>query len=289
MRHYGSLRQRIDTLSPRAIKGLLTDQLFTPLSDSIDYHLKGTLYSIRTDATDGLLYAGEPGVQLTWMDAKVGDHVITPRIGKPVEIQALWYNALKVMSELATRKQQSADAYASAAERARGSFASRFVNPASACLFDVIDGPDGDDGSIRPNQLFALALSFPILDPQSPAASAMVDIATKRLLTPVGIRTLSPTSPGYIGTYGPGDQSRRDGAYHMGTSWPWLFGAFVDAHKAVKGDGIVNMLGEQIPTLLTRYGVGTIAEIFDGDEPNYPNGCIAQAWSVAELLRVLSD
>lgn len=260
------------------------------LEDILAHHIAGTDYGIHVDPADGLLAAGQPGVQLTWMDAKVGDWVVTPRTGKPVEINALWHNALSVAADLAARAgdPEKAKHWADQAGRVRASFADAFWNPATHACFDVI-GPDGrPDASVRPNQIFAVSLPHPVL--QGDRARGVVEQVASVLLTPWGLRTLEPGSPGYHPHYGPGDQATRDGAYHQGTVWPWLFGAFCDAHLRVYGDPTKTRA--VLDTLLTQglslYGVGSLAEIFDAEPPFAPNGCIAQAWSVAEVLRVLA-
>ncbi len=253
----------------------------------LDAHIRGTDYSIGVDPSDGLLRAGQPGVQLTWMDAKVGDWVVTPRTGKPVEINALWHNALCVTADLAGRAGQ-ADLAADCRERAaqaKESFMRLFLNPATHSLFDVI-GPDGQpDASFRPNQIFAVSLPFPVIEGDE--AKAVVDAVAASLLTPFGLRTLAPGSPDYHGRYAPGDPAARDGAYHQGTVWPWLLGAFCDAHLKVYGDKAKTraLLGTLLNAGLSEYGVGSLAEAADGDPPHAPNGCPAQAWSVAEVLR----
>ena len=250
-------------------------------------HIAGTDYNIGADPDDGLLHAGEPGVQLTWMDAKVGDWVVTPRTGKPVEINALWHNALCIAAEIAGRAGQAefaADCQARAAQ-AKESFAKLFWNPATHSLFDVI-GPDGrPDASLRPNQIFAVSLPFPVMEGER--AKSIIEVVAEHLLTPYGLRTLAPGSPDYHAHYGPGDQAARDGAYHQGTVWPWLLGAFCDAHLKVYGDKAKTraLLSTLLTTGLTEYGVGTLAEIFDAEAPYAPNGCPAQAWSVGEVLR----
>ncbi len=266
-----------------------TEQMLPVLEDILTHHINGTDYGIGADPADGLLRAGQPGVQLTWMDAKVGDWVVTPRIGKPVEINALWHNALCVAALLARRagKNDVAQGYEARAAQAKASFAPTFWNPEAQCLFDVIGNDGHPDASIRPNQIFALSLPFPLLD--SAQARAVVEKVGEHLLTPFGLRTLAPGSPGYDGHYGPGDQRARDGAYHQGTAWPWLLGAFVDAHLQVHGDkeAARALVMPFLSSALSDYGVDTVCEIRDGDPPYAPNGCIAQAWSVGELLRVL--
>ena len=265
-------------------------EMLPVLKAILEAHVKGTDYSIGVDPADGLLHAGQPGVQLTWMDAKVGDWVVTPRTGKPVEINALWHNALCVTAALAD-KADDADFAADCRQRAatvQASFLAAFRNPETDTLFDVI-GPDGQpDASIRPNQVFAASLPFPVIE--GDVAKAVVDQVAALLLTPYGLRTLDPNSPAYRPVYAPGDPTFRDGAYHQGTVWPWLLGAFADAHLKVYGDKVKTRA--LFDTLLTGglydYGVGSLAEIADGDPPHAPNGCIAQAWSVGEVLRVLA-
>ncbi len=260
------------------------------LQDILARHIAGTDYGIGIDPTDGLLRAGEPGVQLTWMDAKVGDWVVTPRIGKPVEINALWHNALHVTAELAARAgddQFAADCRKRAA-LVKKTFGEAFWNPATHSLFDVI-GPDGrPDPAMRPNQIFAVSLPFPLIEGDQ--ARTVVEQVGESLLTPYGLRTLAPGSPDYRGHYGPGDQRTRDGAYHQGTVWPWLLGPYIEAHFKVYGDKAAarNLVLPYLDDALSDYGVGSLCEIRDGDPPYAPNGCIAQAWSVAELLRVLT-
>ena len=262
--------------------------LYDVLKDIIGWHERGTRYRIHVDE-DGLLFAGEPGVQLTWMDAKVGDWVVTPRIGKPVEIQALWFNALKIMTELATKfgEADNAARFNSMAERAKESFNRQFWNEAAGCLFDVVDG-DARDASIRPNQIFAVSLSHSMLDNER--AKQIVAVVERDLLTPVGLRSLSPNDPNYIGIY-QGDTLSRDGAYHQGTVWTWPIGAFITAY--LKANGKSKAARKQARKWLDGFfphlseaGLGQVAEIFDGDAPHTPRGCVAQAWSVAELLRV---
>jgi glycogen debranching enzyme len=258
------------------------DNLYGVLADIVGWHERGTRYGIRMD-TDGLLHAGEPGVQLTWMDAKIGDWVVTPRIGKPVEIQALWYNALRVMEDLAGRYGHAGDGdrYGAIAGRARDSFTPLFWNAAAECLYDVVDG-EARDASMRPNQIFAVSLFHKMLPADK--AKAVVDAVARDLLTPYGLRTLAPGDARYRGRY-EGDAASRDSAYHQGTVWPWLMGPFVDAYLHVYGRA-PDCLGE-----LRRYaaeeGLGQVPEVFDGDAPHRAGGCIAQAWSVAELLRAV--
>ncbi len=257
--------------------------LFPVMNQMIDAHLAGTRYHIHVDQSDGLLYAGEPGVQLTWMDAKCGDWVVTPRIGKPVEINALWFNALQTMASLAPAANQPADRFAALAAQVQSSFA-KFWNASANCCYDLIDAPViGNDSSLRPNQIFAVSL------PHSPLSAAqqksVVDICARKLLTSYGLRSLAPEDSAYCGHYG-GDIRSRDGAYHQGTVWGWLLGPFIHAHLRVYQDRAAAMnflepLGKQIHS----HGLGSLSEIFDGDPPFAPRGCIAQAWTIAEVLR----
>ena len=260
--------------------------LYPVLEEIIAWHLRGTRYGIRQDPKDGLLYAGEPGVQLTWMDAKVGDWVVTPRIGKPVEINALWYNALRTMGDLARDLGRPGDPYDDLAERAHSGFA-RFWNEAAGYCYDVIDGPDGDDPALRPNQLFAVSLPYsPLSEGQR---RAVVDVCARYLYTPHGLRSLSPHHPAYVGRYGGGPR-QRDGAYHQGTAWSWLIGPFVRAHLRVYRDPrLARSYVMPLIRQLADHGVGSISEIYDGDPPFTPRGCVAQAWSVAEILRAWQE
>jgi predicted glycogen debranching enzyme len=261
--------------------------LYDVLIDIINWHVKGTRYRIHVDS-DGLLYSGEEGVQLTWMDAKVGNWVVTPRRGKPVEIQALWYNALKVMEKLAAKFGDEArrSEYAAMSERARQSFNQLFWNEEAKCLFDVVD-EGSRDASIRPNQILAVSLRHSMLPLEK--AQQVVAKVEQELLTPYGLRSLSPHDAQYRGRY-EGDSLSRDGAYHQGTVWAWLMGPFITAYmKAHEGDEkaleYAKGLLAAFYTHLKEAGLGQISEIFDGDAPHAPQGCIAQAWSVAELLR----
>ncbi|MBD2496294.1 amylo-alpha-1,6-glucosidase [Nostoc sp. FACHB-280] len=260
----------------------LLSELFPVLADIIYWHCRGTRYGIHLDPTDGLLYAGETGTQLTWMDAKVGDWVVTPRIGKPVEVNALWYNALRTMAKFARQLGKPHQEYEAMADRALARF-SRFWNEALGYCYDVIDSPDGDDQALRPNQIFAVSL------PESPLTPAqqksVVDVCGRMLLTSHGLRSLSPEHPQYQGIYG-GNQYLRDGSYHQGTVWGWLLGPFVLAHLRVyKNPQQARQFLEPMANHLTASGVGSLSEIFDGDAPMTPRGCTAQAWTVAEVLR----
>jgi len=261
--------------------GLLKD-LFPVLENVVEWHRRGTRYGIGEDPVDGLLRAGEPGVQLTWMDAKVGDWVVTPRIGKPVEINALWYNALRAMAGFARKLKRPATAWDTAADRVRDGFG-RFWNEGAGHCYDVLEGPHGDDLSLRPNQIFAVSLPESPLSPER--QRRVVDACARHLLTSHGLRSLSPADPAYRGFYG-GPQMERDGAYHQGTVWGWLLGPFALAHARAHGDrAAARALLEPLGQHLADYGVGSIAEIFDGEPPFAPRGCVAQAWSVAETLR----
>lgn len=260
----------------------LVRELYPVLQEMIKWHQRGTRYSIHMDDMDGLLYAGEPGSQLTWMDAKIDEWVVTSRIGKPVEINALWYNALCIMGDFARLLGESANLYDDLAEKAKAGF-SRFWYAKMGYCYDVVDGPDDYDGSLRPNQL--LAVSLPHTPLTAEQQRSVVDACARHLLTAHGMRSLSPDDKNYIGHYG-GDRYKRDGAYHQGTVWAWLIGPFVSAHLRVYQDNEqARSYLEPLMFHLAEHGVGSISEIFDGDAPFKPRGCIAQAWSVAELLR----
>jgi predicted glycogen debranching enzyme len=254
--------------------------------DIIDCHRRGTRFGIGMDPRDALLTQGAEGYQLTWMDAKVGDWVVTPRRGKAVEINALWYNALRLAADWvrAERGDQDAEELAELAERVRISFNRRFWCEAEGCLFDVVDGPSGDSGEVRPNQILALSLTYPVLEERRWAQ--VVDVVRSRLLTPVGLRSLAPGSPDYKRQYF-GDLRTRDAAYHQGTVWAWLIGPWVDAWLRVNPGGTAEARGflHGLVAHLDDFGVGSVAEIFDAEPPFTPRGCVAQAWSVAELLR----
>jgi predicted glycogen debranching enzyme len=256
--------------------------VFGALASMIDCYVRGTRYGIHMDPADGLLYAGEPGMQVTWMDAKVGDRVITPRIGKPVEVNALWFNALGAMAGFASQLGKPADEYTRLADRVRLSFA-RYWNSDRHCCFDVIDGPNGNDASLRPNQIFAASLQESPLTAEQ--RKQVVDICALCLVTPHGLRTLDTADANYCGHY-EGSPSQRDAAYHQGTVWAWLLGPFVLAHLRVYGDPQrAFAFIEPIAHHLSAAGVGSVSEIFDGEAPFIPRGAFAQAWSVAEILR----
>jgi predicted glycogen debranching enzyme len=267
------------------------DELYPVFADIIAWHIKGTRYGIKVDAS-GLLTSGEQGVQLTWMDAKVGDWVVTPRRGRPVEIQALWYNALCIMEELARTFGDEAGQkrYLNMATVASASFNRQFWNEQAGCLFDVTN-EGSPDPSLRPNQIFAVSLKHTMLPAER--ARAVVDAVREHLLTPYGLRSLAASDPQYRGRY-TGGPTERDGAYHQGTVWPWLMGPFITAYIKVNGDSAAarRQATEWLAPLqahLADGGLGHISEIFDGDAPQRPCGCIAQAWSVAEVLRALVE
>jgi predicted glycogen debranching enzyme len=261
----------------------LVRELFPILAGIIEWHQQGTRYNIHLDPADGLIYAGETGVQLTWMDAKVGDWVVTPRTGKPVEINALWYNALHTMAAFASLLDKPAGKYEQLARKTRTGFG-RFWNETAGHCYDVLDGPDGNDLTLRPNQLLAVALFHsPLTAAQQ---KAVVDTCQRALLTSHGLRSLAPNHPEFIGHYG-GNQRQRDAAYHQGTVWGWLIGPFVAAHYRVYGDKeMARSFLRPLFHHMADHGLGSISEIFDGQPPFTPRGCPHQAWSVAELLRV---
>jgi predicted glycogen debranching enzyme len=266
------------------------DNLYEKLVNVILWHVYGTRFQIKVD-TDGLLYAGESGTQLTWMDAKIGDYVVTPRTGKAVEIQALWYNALCIMADFAGKFADEKDRkiYAEMACETKESFNQIFWNEQEECLFDVVCG-DVKDASIRPNQIFAVSLPNTMLS--IGRAQKIVKKVEDELLTPFGLRSLSPKDSRYRPIY-TGSPFERDSAYHQGTVWAWLIGAFVDAYRKVHPNGRqtenrINEILSGFKNHLTENGVGQISEIFDADTPHNPRGCIAQAWSIAEVLRVCS-
>jgi predicted glycogen debranching enzyme len=261
-------------------------RLLPRLMHIIERHSEGTRFGIGVDHNDGLLRQGQEGYQLTWMDAKVGDWVVTPRRGKAVEINALWYNALRLMEGWAREElgDSSAAQYSVMANRAYESFNDKFWYEAGGYLYDVIDGENGPDPALRPNQLFSLSLSHAVLDPAR--WKCVLNTVQQRLLTPDGLRSLAPGSPNYKPRYD-GNLLSRDAAYHQGTVWAWLIGAYVDAWLRVYPadfDGARRFLAG-FRAHLADACVGSISEVFDADEPFLPRGCVAQAWSVAEVLR----
>jgi len=261
----------------------LVQQLFPTLVEIVDAHVRGTRYNIKVDPADALIFAGSPEVQLTWMDAKIGDWVVTPRIGKPVEINALWINALHTMADFARLLVRPGEGYEKLAEKATRNF-QKFWNPERDCCFDVIDEPGGgNDASLRPNQIFSVSLPVsPLSDRQQ---KSVVDAVAKHLLTSHGLRSLAPSEPAYKGEYAGGPRER-DSAYHQGTVWGWLLGPFALAHYRVYKDrAAAQSFLEPLGQTIYSSGLGTIAEIFGGDSPFPAAGCIAQAWSVGELFR----
>ena len=264
----------------------LVAKLLPVMTGIAEHHVRGTLFGIGVDATDGLLTQGAEGYQLTWMDAKVDDWVVTPRRGKAVELNALWYNALRVLARWTQdlHGEQAARSWVAHAERARMSFNQRFWYADGGYLYDVVDGPDGDSSECRPNQVFAVSLPNPVLDRERWAP--VLDVVRERLLTPVGLRSLAPGSADYRARYF-GNLRERDAAYHQGTVWGWLIGPWVDAwlrHQPEQRGEARAFLGGFVEQL-DEFGTGSVAEIFDAEAPYTPRGCVAQAWSVAEVLR----
>jgi len=259
--------------------------LYPVFKSIIVHHVKGTVFNIGVDPADGLIREGAEGVALTWMDAKVDGWVVTPRRGKPVEIQALWYNALRLAAAWGDELGDPSAEFMEMASRAYDSFNARFWFEPGGYLFDLIDGEEGDDTSLRPNQIFAFSLRFPIL--QERYWRPVLDVVSERLLTPVGLRSLDPRHKDYKPRYD-GDLRARDAAYHQGTVWAWLIGHYFDAWQRVHGDADKGLsLLRGFESHLRDAGVGTLSEIFDAEPPYTARGCIAQAWSVAEVLRVL--
>ena len=261
----------------------ILQKLFPALAGIIDAHVRGTRYNIKVDPVDALLYAGSAEMQLTWMDAKVGDWVVTPRTGKAVEINALWINALDSMSGFARLLLRPNEGYERLVEKATRSF-QKFWNEERQCCFDVIQTPSGgNDASLRPNQIFALSLPVCPLSPTQ--QKAVVDVVGEQLLTSHGLRSLGPYEPGYKGQYGGGPRER-DSAYHQGAVWGWLLGPFVLAHYRVYRDpALAQSFLEPLGRTISSGGLGTLGEIFTGDPPFAPAGAIAQAWTVAEVVR----
>jgi predicted glycogen debranching enzyme len=261
-------------------------QVHPTLADIVATYGTGTRYGIAQDQADGLLHSGEAGVQLTWMDAKVGDWVVTPRTGKAVEINALWHNALRAMAAFARRLGRSPGEWETEAARVAAGFG-RFWNEAAGCCFDVIDGPSGDDASVRPNQIFAVSLPASPLGPEQ--QRGVVEACARHLLTSFGLRSLDPRHPDYKGRY-EGGPRERDGAYHQGTVWGWLLGPFALAHFKVHGDRqAARAFLEPLGWHIGAYGLGSLGEVFDGDPPHLPGGCPFQAWTVAETLRAWTE
>ncbi|MGJ3252614.1 MAG: amylo-alpha-1,6-glucosidase [Elainellaceae cyanobacterium] len=267
----------------------LLDELFPALADIIHWHQHGTRHNIHWDSTDGLLYGGESGVQLTWMDAKVDDWVVTPRVGKPVEVNALWHNALGIMAAIANILDKPHDTYQQLAQQTAHGF-SRFWNSRMGYCYDVIDTPTGNDESLRPNQIFAISLSSSRSPALIPLLSAdrqrcVLNACSQALLTSHGLRSLAPHDLHYQGQYG-GNRHQRDGAYHQGTVWGWLLGPMAIAHLQIYQNPIqAQQILSPFANHLQSHCVGNLSEIFDGDAPMTPRGAFAQAWTVAEILR----
>ncbi len=259
-------------------------RMMKALDDVLEHHRAGTRYGIALDPSDGLMRQGVPGSQLTWMDAKIGDWVVTPRHGKAVEICGLWINALRVMEHLANRLQRPSDAYRQLAERAEAHFDAKFW---SETLGYYLDTAEPDDASLRPNQV--IAMSLPFGPAKGDRARRALDVVARELLTPYGLRTLAQDDPHYHGRFD-GPLRELDAAYHRGTVWPWLLGPFVTATVKLTGDRReAKRLLRSVREMLTEYGMGGLAEVYDGDPPHRPNGCPWQAWSVGELLRAMAQ
>jgi predicted glycogen debranching enzyme len=262
----------------------LVSELFPILDDIIAWHLRGTRFGIQVDPADGLLRAGETDTQLTWMDVKIEGQVITPRTGKPIEINALWIQALQTMEVFAILLGKDVTPYQSAAAHARANF-SRFWNPSAGCCFDVLDGPDGNDPTLRPNQIIAASLPCAMDLFSAEQLKSMLRICGRALLTSHGLRSLDPADSRYHGEFS-GDFRSRDTAYHQGTVWSWLIGPFVRAHlHAFSDKAAARRLLLPLVEHISEHGLGSISEVFDGDPPHAGKGCFAQAWSVAELLQ----
>jgi predicted glycogen debranching enzyme len=266
----------------------LVQRILPIMRSIVEAHLRGTRFGICVDPADHLLRQAAEGYQLTWMDAKVDGWVVTPRRGKAVEINALWHNALCLLArwECDYGDRESSNRYSAEARHVRESFNRRFWNAKRGYLYDVIDGPEGDDDACRPNQIFSISLPNPVLE--AARWQPIVSVVQEKLLTPVGLRSLSPDHPDYKPRYF-GDLRARDAAYHQGTVWAWLIGPWIDAWLKVHPDDFAGARRflDGLIAHLPDFGVGSIAEIFDAEEPYTPRGCIAQAWSVAEVLRCL--
>ncbi|MEP7170392.1 MAG: amylo-alpha-1,6-glucosidase, partial [Bacteroidota bacterium] len=270
-------------------KKFVMQDLLPVLKDIIDWHFKGTRFNIHAN-NDGLLEQGTEGQQLTWMDARVGNWVVTPRIGKAVEINALWYNALIIFSDLLrlNKEKEESEKYSAHAGKIKNYFHEFYWNEEKQCLYDFVKD-DYKDASIRPNQLFALSLPFPLIEGEK--AKSILKVVEEKLYTPVGLRSLSHDHPDYKGTYG-GDQLHRDAAYHQGTVWSWLLGPYMEAMIKVNGAKGKKEAKKIISAFKYHFNegcIGSVSEIFDGNQPFTPRGCMAQAWGVGELLRVITD
>ncbi|MBS1702005.1 MAG: glycogen debranching enzyme family protein [Armatimonadetes bacterium] len=260
------------------------EEMYAKIQESIRYHRHGTLFGIHVDPADGLLAQGEPGVQLTWMDAKIGDWVVTPRHGKPVEINGLWINMLHVAAWLAEKLGDDTSQFLTLAKLAKKNFEEKFWHDGVKYYLDTVEP---NDASLRPNQVIAMSLPFTPCDPKH--IKTALKAVERELLTPVGLRTLSPEDPSYHGKF-KGPMRQLDEAYHQGTVWPWLFGPYIRAF--VKAGGSAAAAKKRLANvthMLTEYGIGGIAECYDGDAPHAPGGCPWQAWSVAEILWVLKN
>jgi predicted glycogen debranching enzyme len=269
-------------------KAFVLNELLPVLKNIIDWHYKGTRYNIHVTG-DGLLYAGEEGQQLTWMDARIGNWVVTPRMGKPVEIQALWYNTIIIFAELLELNGQHDDAgmMYMTADKTKKSFNQQFWYEEGNYLYDNINEKGEPVTEFRPNQLFAISLPFPLIEGDK--AKMLLQQVTDHLYTPVGLKTLPKSDARYIPVYG-GDQYHRDSSYHEGTVWSWLLGPYVDA--IIKTQGTREKAQHVINDFkyhLNEAGIGSVSEIFDAESPHHPRGCIAQAWGVAEVMRVIKD
>lgn len=265
------------------LDGSLLNELLPVLKDIVRHYYEGTRYNIHVDPADGLVWAGEPGVQLTWMDVKAGDWLPTPRIGKPVEIQALWYNALRLLERWCNAAEEPVEEIPEWRALIEQHFMERFWNDEGGYLYDVIDSPDGDDPSLRPNQVLALSLPHTLVPDDR--ARQVLSVVTEELFTPVGLRSLAPGDPQYRGHYG-GSLWDREGSYHNGTVWGWLIGPYLDAvlrHSTDRAEVVAVLHG--LADQMKCGALGTISEVFDGEPPHAPRGCYAQAWSVAEVLR----
>ncbi|MDB4729962.1 amylo-alpha-1,6-glucosidase [bacterium] len=275
--YFEAIREYVEHSTDHA----LLKNLYPKLEAIIEWHVKGTRYGIQLDPEDSLLRGGQEGVQLTWMDARVGDHVITPRMGKPIEVNALWYNALCSMVHFSKLLDLPSQEYERLAKATKAGFA-RFWNAEKNYCYDVLDGPNGNETELRPNQILAVSL------PQSPLPAeqqkAVVEACSRTLLTSHGLRSLAPSEDAYVGCYA-GDSYHRDSSYHQGTVWGWLIGPFISAHLRVYNQPAEALrILEPFGDHLSGAGIGMISEIFDADPPFTPRGCIAQAWSVAQVL-----
>jgi predicted glycogen debranching enzyme len=260
----------------------LAGELFSALAEIAGAYASGTRHGIHADPADGLLCTGEPGTNLTWMDAQLNGRPVTPRVGKPIEINALWLSALEALADIARKLGKPDGGFTAQATRARNSFP-RFWNAERGCCFDVLDGPRGNDAALRPNQIFAVSLPINVLSASQ--RFAIVEICARHLLTPFGLRTLAPDESGYCARY-TGSEDQRATAYHQGTVWPWLLGPFALAHFRVNKDRAAAFrLFDSMKGHLEEAGLGSVSEVFDAEPPFTPRGCPAQAWSVAEILR----